>query len=203
MRVKKLLALLLSGAFFAGCLSGCDRTIIEHQFHTNTETVVETEVITEFIDYTEEFRNLEKLLNDHGIALTIAVNNTLLGEDDYFGFSDDLSADDKITQDELDSWLENSLHPYFGNGQDGNGNQLDLVNKVEPKELTPGGYKYDSSQLLKITLEHLHKYYEVFNAMTPTQWDELNGVSILSITSQQCTDGDGDGDLFVKTIIGH
>ena len=39
MRVKKLLALLLSGAFFAGCLSGCDRTVIEHQFHTNTEYV--------------------------------------------------------------------------------------------------------------------------------------------------------------------
>ena len=43
MRVKKLLALLLSGAFFAGCLSGCDRTIIEHQFHT--DTVTDTEYI--------------------------------------------------------------------------------------------------------------------------------------------------------------
>ena len=41
MRAKKLLALLLSGAFFAGCLSGCDRTIIEHQFHTNTVTDTE------------------------------------------------------------------------------------------------------------------------------------------------------------------
>ena len=41
MCAKKLLALLLSGAFFAGCLSGCDRTIIEHQFHTNTVTDTE------------------------------------------------------------------------------------------------------------------------------------------------------------------
>ena len=41
MRVKKLLALLLSGMVLAGCLSGCDRTIIEHQFHTNTVTDTE------------------------------------------------------------------------------------------------------------------------------------------------------------------
>ena len=41
MRVKKLLALALAGMLFATCLSGCDRTIIEHQFHTNTVTDTE------------------------------------------------------------------------------------------------------------------------------------------------------------------
>ena len=43
MRAKKFLALLLSGMVLAGCLSGCNRTIIEHQFHTNTitETIIE------------------------------------------------------------------------------------------------------------------------------------------------------------------
>ena len=41
MRVKKLLALALAGMILAGCLSGCDRTIIEHQFHTNTVTDTE------------------------------------------------------------------------------------------------------------------------------------------------------------------
>ena len=62
MRVKKLLALLLSGAFFAGCLSGCDRTIIEHQFHTNTitdtvivEIPVETESLYGFEDIIDLF----------------------------------------------------------------------------------------------------------------------------------------------------
>ena len=58
MRVKKLLALLLSGAFFAGCLSGCDRTIIEHQFHTNTEYVTEEEISSPEIE-----RNLGALTN--------------------------------------------------------------------------------------------------------------------------------------------
>ena len=68
MRVKKLLALLLSGTFFAGCLSGCDRTIIEHQFHTNTitdtvivEIPVETESLYGFEDIIDLFakQNIE------------------------------------------------------------------------------------------------------------------------------------------------
>ena len=39
MRVKKQIALLLSGAILAGSLAGCSRTIIEHQFHTDTEYI--------------------------------------------------------------------------------------------------------------------------------------------------------------------
>ena len=41
MRVKKWITLLLSGAILAGSLAGCSRTIIEHQFHTNTVTDIE------------------------------------------------------------------------------------------------------------------------------------------------------------------
>ena len=62
MRVKKMLAVVRSGAFFAGCLSGCDRTIIEHQFHTNTitdtvivEIPVETESLYGFEDIIDLF----------------------------------------------------------------------------------------------------------------------------------------------------
>ena len=39
MRVKKQIALLISGAILAGSLAGCSRTIIEHQFHTDTEYI--------------------------------------------------------------------------------------------------------------------------------------------------------------------
>ena len=43
MYVRKWLALTLAGAVLAMGFSGCDRTIIEHQFHTNTitETIIE------------------------------------------------------------------------------------------------------------------------------------------------------------------
>ena len=39
MRAKKLLALALAGALSASMLAGCSRTIIEHQFHTDTEYI--------------------------------------------------------------------------------------------------------------------------------------------------------------------
>ena len=41
MRVKKQIALLLSGAVLAGSLAGCSRTLIEHQFHDDTQTIIE------------------------------------------------------------------------------------------------------------------------------------------------------------------
>ena len=62
MRVEKQIALLLSGAILAGSLAGCDRTIIEHQFHTNTitdtvivEIPVETESLYGFEDIIDLF----------------------------------------------------------------------------------------------------------------------------------------------------
>ena len=63
MRAKKLLALALAGMALTTCLSGCDRTIIEHQFHTNTitdtvieEIPVETESLYGFEDIIDLFK---------------------------------------------------------------------------------------------------------------------------------------------------
>ena len=58
MRAKKLLALALAGMALTTCLSGCDRTIIEHQFHTNTEYVTGEEISSPEIE-----RNLGALTN--------------------------------------------------------------------------------------------------------------------------------------------
>ena len=62
MRAKKLLALALAGMALTTCLSGCDRTIIEHRFHTNTitdtvivEIPVETESLYGFEDIIDLF----------------------------------------------------------------------------------------------------------------------------------------------------
>ena len=56
MRAKKLLALALAGMALTTCLSGCDRTIIEHQFHT--DTVTNTENVVSVIDTLEGIRKL-------------------------------------------------------------------------------------------------------------------------------------------------
>ena len=67
MRVKKQIALLLSGAILAGSLAGCSRTIIEHQFHTDTE-YIETIVENSGMNGAEK---LTDLFLTHGIQLSI------------------------------------------------------------------------------------------------------------------------------------
>ena len=66
MRAKKFLALLLSGMVLAGCLSGCNRTIIEHQFHTDTVTDVEY-IIENTGTNLDGVQNLLRYFIPHGI----------------------------------------------------------------------------------------------------------------------------------------
>ena len=75
MRAKKLLALALAGMALTTCLSGCDRTIIEHQFHTNTEYVTGEETSSPEIE-----RNLGALTNiffSRDTTLSISMVSTL------------------------------------------------------------------------------------------------------------------------------
>ena len=58
MYVKKWLALTLAGAVLAMVFSGCDRTIIEHQFHTNTEYITGSGSVSP-----DAAGNLNELLN--------------------------------------------------------------------------------------------------------------------------------------------
>lgn len=81
MRVKKQIALLLSGAVLAGSLAGCSRTIIEHQF--DTDIITNTETITDIIKVPtfKIFSDLEELFTTHGKAFKVTiggVNNTYL-----------------------------------------------------------------------------------------------------------------------------
>ena len=68
MNVKKCVALLLSGMLFAGALSACDRTIIEHQFHT--DTVTDTEYIEIGGAVIDDFGKLQSLFLMHGIDVS-------------------------------------------------------------------------------------------------------------------------------------
>lgn len=67
MYVKKWLALTLAGAVLAMGFSGCDRTIIEHQFHTNTVTDIEhiTETVT--VESSEIWRKYKQMFVDNGV----------------------------------------------------------------------------------------------------------------------------------------
>ena len=74
MRVKKQIALLLSGAILAGSLAGCSRTIIEHQF--DTDIITNTETITDIIKVptSEIFSDLEELFTTHDRAFKVQID---------------------------------------------------------------------------------------------------------------------------------
>ena len=83
MCAKKLLALLLSGAFFAGCLSGCDRTIIEHQFHTDTVTDVEY-IIENTGTNLDGVQNLLRYFIPHGIRAETSFEFSEVDGDEWY-----------------------------------------------------------------------------------------------------------------------
>lgn len=67
MYVKKLLAATLAGAVLAGMFSGCNRKIVEHEFHVDTEYVkdyIEKEVTLTFDDFQDMSDSMKK---DYGI----------------------------------------------------------------------------------------------------------------------------------------
>lgn len=83
MRAKKFLALLLSGMVLAGCLSGCNRTIIEHQFHTDTVTDVEY-IIENTGTNLDGVQNLLRYFIPHGIrAETSFESFEVNGDEEY------------------------------------------------------------------------------------------------------------------------
>lgn len=94
MRVKKQIALLLSGAILTGSLAGCDRTIIEHQFFTGT--VYTTEIVENITRET----TLQDLIDRFDLKLLVAIdtrNSPLSGNDDPLreeGVCESISDDD-------------------------------------------------------------------------------------------------------------
>ena len=130
MRVKKQIALLLSGAILAGSLAGCSRTIIEHQFHTDTEyieTIVENSGMngaekltglfwTQGIIFDFDFIVQPGVESDPGDDSIDSIFNskyeletTPIGDDDiywFYIFQTDPSAS-AVYDDEEDSWRSN------------------------------------------------------------------------------------------------
>ena len=108
MSAKKSLALALAGMALTTCLSGCDRTIIEHQFHTNTVTNTETVPVEVENEALLKFQSLEKFFYDHGSTF---VNTTISNTDlDLSGYS--TLYDNEISPKEMDNFLQLKSKPF-------------------------------------------------------------------------------------------
>ena len=104
MRVKKQIALLLSGAILTGSLAGCDRTIIEHQFFTGTE-------IVENITRETTLQDLQDLIDGFDLKLVVAIDNPniWIGDDpdepSYEPFREE-GVCESISDDDIREFLE-------------------------------------------------------------------------------------------------
>ena len=105
MRVKKQIALLLSGAILTGSLAGCSRTIIEHQFHTDTVTeYIEKESISNL-----EIDSLRQLFSEHDINMTLTIEGLVEGTEQNFSDFIEPNINKTVTaQDEIEDFLDNS-----------------------------------------------------------------------------------------------
>lgn len=190
MNAKKCASLLLSATLLAGSLSGCNRTIIEHQFHTNTEyiteTVVETEVVEEIIDYSTAFRDFEVFLNNKNIRLKFLYMQNILGMPDK-----DMEMDGEVTDEEMQEWLKTPKDEGL----------LNLVGEVDAGILLPTeNDTYSSYRLLEKTLEHIEMYYDAFQKVDETEWKNFPGVGgTLVIDSEEVRTT--DGHYYVDTTI--
>ena len=75
MRVKKLLALALAGALSASMLAGCNRTLIEHQFHDDTQTIIEEIKDIKESNLALSLQKLDNLFMSQGIDLSIIMTH--------------------------------------------------------------------------------------------------------------------------------
>ena len=153
MNVKKCVALLLSGMLFAGSLSACNRTIIEHQFHTNTEYV--TEVIEAESSSSDTLKRMESLLSEHGIGLNINVGTSYATPD----LNSDLLST-TIDQNEFSQWVKTAnagKSPFY-----------------VYKEYT--GEEFNLHEYINIWLELVDMYYDALEALTDEEWEKLSSV---------------------------
>ena len=189
MRVKKQIALLLSGAILTGSLAGCDRTIIEHQFFTGTE-------IVENITRETTLQDLQDLIDGFGLKLLVAIDNPSLWiEDDPFGPLREEGVCESISDGDIDKFLnfEDFSKDFHLSAYEKMSDKsefyvcfFDAVNQIYNalKDIPTGD--------LKATLD---KYREACKAACEDCGDSIN------LYGRPCKDK--DGALYVEVSIGY
>ena len=93
MYVRKWLALTLAGAVLAMGFSGCDRTIIEHQFHTNTVTETIIEKVPVETEDVAGVQSIIDLFEENGISFEEIFGFETAAVQGYDTTTDDIYAD--------------------------------------------------------------------------------------------------------------
>lgn len=120
MYVKKWLALTLAGAVLAMGFSGCDRTIIEHQFHTNTITETIIEEVPVEIEADLSYQKLIDFFQEGEIELGLGVERLPLNRDEFENDSMYKQWLDDLTQEDIEEFFEVNM-----------GMKLEIARKID------------------------------------------------------------------------
>lgn len=186
--MKKAAAVLLGGVLAAGLLSGCSRTIIEHQFHTEYVGGTGTGGTggtggTTVVDFSESLNKLEKLLAEHGIKLYASVADMSFN----WGVDNRGDVNDTTIQPEkLKKWLEKPSNGLF-------------IYKECAKE-NLDNFKF--TDYIETWLGHVELIYEAFSGLSEEEWAQLKQkTSVLYVNGMVGTYDDGVPPFYVETTV--
>lgn len=159
--MKKAAAVLLGGVLAAGLLSGCSRTIIEHQFHTEyvgggaggsgTGGTGGTTVV----NYSETLKKLDELLAEHSFMLQVVYPE----RGTMFPVEAGVTLDDNTKSIDLTTWMSDPTSKlYISKKVAGSNDEIDA---------------YSYPEYIKDWSEHLDMIYEAFSKLTEEDWKDL------------------------------
>ena len=168
MRAKKLLALALAGMILAGCLSGCDRTIIEHQFHTDTVTGSGNATNVEN-DTLLVLKKMENLFEERGDLMDIYINLSYTptpNSPEYMEPHGDVNSTESV-KEKIDGVIDQmaKLEGSFG---------------AAPIDFIYTEYDYEKDGVYGYTnawFKSLNTIYDVFQNMSDTEWEKLEQIA--------------------------
>ena len=109
MRVKKQIALLLSGAILAGSLAGCSRTIIEHQFHTNI--ISDTSSVEDQEGSSQIFYDIQSIFEDRDIDTGWTIYSVPTSTEELRNFDGVIT---EISLDDVQNFVQNPKENIIG-----------------------------------------------------------------------------------------
>ena len=139
MEIKEIIVQSVISIMSIAIFTGCNRDVIEHQFHTETQTQIES--VTNMIDSEESTQTFEEYLKPHGFEAKIGFLTT--EPENYLSSQnppplDDVSIRD-VTPEKLNEWVKNP------------DDRLCIYTECEPD-----GGLYEQ---LPIIMNHMNKFY--------------------------------------------
>ncbi|HJB59995.1 MAG TPA: hypothetical protein H9771_10170 [Candidatus Faecalibacterium faecipullorum] len=181
MEIKEIIVQSVIGIMSIAMFTGCSRDVIEHQFHIETQTQIES--VTDIIDSEESIQTFEEYLKQHGFEAKIGFL-TIEPEDFLFDSKnppplDDVSIRD-ISPEKLNEWVANP------------DSRLCIYTECEPD-----GGLYEQ---LPIVMNHMNKFYVALQSLGD-EWEKGEGFKDKTDMYLLSSMVEENGKYYLETIL--